>query len=456
MTDDQVREAQVLENLQRADLGPIEEAEGYAVLVGKGLKIPQVAAKLGKHESFIYQRLRLLETIKPVQDALRDNKITVGHALELARVDHKDQKVALANCFGHRGDLRSVPVLREWIDENCRLDLTKAPFPTTDPKLYPAAGACPECPKRTGNDKLLFADIKSGDLCTDPTCFQKKTHLAIDVKIEEIKKAEGKASRLSRKYYADKDLPKGTLTQNGYQIASNGKDCGHTEYGVYVDGDKIGQKAKICRDKSCKVHHNTYSSSHDSAQAKAKRSAEALQQRIDKEARKRAATAYIEAVKARKSVPSKVFAEDVYQVANYAFSRMDHAHDKLLASLLDWDPKLMGWHESGNKRLAMFRTLPVEQVVALAKLAIVASSFTVQHSYGPGTAKDLAAIAQTMGVSLEAIRKTVAAEFAAKKAKNTAVKTKTKPTPKDVQKRINERVKKDIAKRTAKKAAKKK
>ena len=63
--------------------------------------------------------------------------------------------------------------LQFWIEHNILLILKQAPFNKRDAQLIPAAGSCVDCPKRTGHNKLLFADVRE-DACTDPTCYAAK------------------------------------------------------------------------------------------------------------------------------------------------------------------------------------------------------------------------------------------------------------------------------------------
>jgi ParB family transcriptional regulator, chromosome partitioning protein len=56
--------------------------------------------------------------------------------------------------------------LQQWIEHNVLLLLKQAPFNKRDPQLVPAAGSCVDCPKRTGHNKLLFADVSGNtDAC---------------------------------------------------------------------------------------------------------------------------------------------------------------------------------------------------------------------------------------------------------------------------------------------------
>jgi ParB family chromosome partitioning protein len=74
----------LVENLQRDDLGPLEEAEGYRRLVEEfGLTQEEVAARVGKDRSTVTNALRLLRLPALVKDAILDGTLTAGHARAL-------------------------------------------------------------------------------------------------------------------------------------------------------------------------------------------------------------------------------------------------------------------------------------------------------------------------------------------------------------------------------------
>ena len=81
MLDDRATlEVAIIENLQREDLTPIEEANAFQQLVDFGLTQTQVADAVGKSRSAVANTLRLLQLPEPVQDALSAGKIQAGHA----------------------------------------------------------------------------------------------------------------------------------------------------------------------------------------------------------------------------------------------------------------------------------------------------------------------------------------------------------------------------------------
>ena len=128
-----------------------------------------------KTPAYCAQRCRLTELATPVVEAFYAEEIGVGHALLLAKLQPAQQEQALANCFreewsgaGAKAKRILLPVrhLQQWIEHNVLLLLKQAPFNKRDPQLVPAAGSCVECPKRTGHNKLLFADVSANsDAC---------------------------------------------------------------------------------------------------------------------------------------------------------------------------------------------------------------------------------------------------------------------------------------------------
>ena len=80
-TDREVLELALIENLQRENLNPVEEALGYAQL-GDQFRLTQeeIAKKVGKSRTVVANALRLLRLAAPLQTALRDGRLSVGHA----------------------------------------------------------------------------------------------------------------------------------------------------------------------------------------------------------------------------------------------------------------------------------------------------------------------------------------------------------------------------------------
>jgi len=87
LTDDQVLEIQIIENLQRDDLTELEEAEGYdALMTHSNFTVDQVGEKIGKSRSYVYGRLKLLELTEDSKQAMRVGTLDASRALLIARI----------------------------------------------------------------------------------------------------------------------------------------------------------------------------------------------------------------------------------------------------------------------------------------------------------------------------------------------------------------------------------
>ena len=97
---DELKAAQVsiIENVQREDLNPVEEALAYQALIEKfGLTQEQVAKQVGKSRSAVANLLRLIDLPEEVLALLREGKLTTGHARALLGLNDPEQMLPLAN-----------------------------------------------------------------------------------------------------------------------------------------------------------------------------------------------------------------------------------------------------------------------------------------------------------------------------------------------------------------------
>lgn len=91
-TDAQALEIGLIENVQRADLSAIEEAEGYDRLIEEfNYKQDELSKMIGKSRSHITNTLRLLQLPEPVQDYISEGKLSAGHAKMLVGVEHPER-----------------------------------------------------------------------------------------------------------------------------------------------------------------------------------------------------------------------------------------------------------------------------------------------------------------------------------------------------------------------------
>jgi hypothetical protein len=172
MTDAEVLEAQLIENLQHRDVHPIEEAHGFKALL-----------------------------------------------------DLEEPKYS--------------------IEQNVLLLLKDAPFDKRNGHLVAIAGSCTDCPKRTGHNKLLFADLGKQDACADPSCYQAK----VDAHVAKTLTEKPKLVQISTAYIKPQDgspvVPRGTYVAiqdekpKDKQEAQRPeyKECKFTTEAIITDGE---------------------------------------------------------------------------------------------------------------------------------------------------------------------------------------------------------------------------
>ena len=97
ISDDDVFKLALIENLQRSDLSPLEEANGYRQLIKeKGLTQEELAKILSKSRSTITNTLRLLDLPEEVQELVETGRLTAGHARAILAVPDEEGRIALA------------------------------------------------------------------------------------------------------------------------------------------------------------------------------------------------------------------------------------------------------------------------------------------------------------------------------------------------------------------------
>lgn len=106
-------EIALIENVQRADLNPIEEALAYQQLMQEfGLKQEEIASRVSKNRATITNSIRLLKLAEPVQKLLISGEISSGHARALLGLEESEQQIALAAQIVEKGlNVRQVEKL---------------------------------------------------------------------------------------------------------------------------------------------------------------------------------------------------------------------------------------------------------------------------------------------------------------------------------------------------------
>jgi ParB family chromosome partitioning protein len=237
LTDEAFLELLHLDNLQRDDVDPLDEAAGYEQLLERGYDVARLADKIGKSITYVASRVRLLALGVAAREAMRLGYVKLSHALELAKLPEGVQEqlldtqwnlspVALARAAsgehaagsdddqdhtsdapeqgeaednavadealseefpapkatdGHLrarswGDIEEPTVfaLKRAIALDVYRKLSVVPWALDDATLVPEAGACATCSKRSSHAPLLFAELDREDACLDASCYAAK------------------------------------------------------------------------------------------------------------------------------------------------------------------------------------------------------------------------------------------------------------------------------------------
>lgn len=198
LSDKDALEAMVIENEQRADVSPMEKADGYHALIAKhGVGLEILAARVGKAPSTIRGLLKLRALPLRAREALDAGEISSSVAQLIGRVPSEAlrEQLTLHVLAGeehwHGGlDDRDVAVnrnlgieplsyrqVKELVARSLMVELKGAPFSRKALDLVPGAGSCDECPYRVGNLQQADPEGYEGcraDVCTSPDCYQRK------------------------------------------------------------------------------------------------------------------------------------------------------------------------------------------------------------------------------------------------------------------------------------------
>lgn len=190
-----VLEVQIIENLQRKDVEPTEEAEAIAYLHEKHSP-GEIAKRLGRADNFVRQRLKLAGLIDGFKQYVRNGGMTISLGVAVALLEPEEQQMMLK---AMDGEFNANKVKR--MVEEQTYDLENAPFDVSDKALSPKAGACTECPFNAANQGNLFGEGKM--VCTRSVCFESKKSMSLMNLIDRCKKENRLLIPEIRRYWLD-------------------------------------------------------------------------------------------------------------------------------------------------------------------------------------------------------------------------------------------------------------
>jgi ParB family chromosome partitioning protein len=257
---------QLVENSQRVDVHPYEEAQGFQRLLDMpGYDVATLVEKSGKSAAHVYSRLSLLQLVPSIAQAFSKELITASHANLLARLPQEVQANAYEQCWrkdwqDKEPHLLPAKHLLAWIQDNLYLSLADAPFDKEDTTLNPAAGACITCPRRSGFNTALFADVQGhGDQCLDASCFHTKINVLIDREVA----AHPGLIQIENGYRNPKEQRPGAVQRGHFreiEVAHRNPDaepvaaCTSAKPAIIVYGKRVGTHTTVCTDNDCPIH----------------------------------------------------------------------------------------------------------------------------------------------------------------------------------------------------------
>lgn len=223
MSDQEAREAQIIENLHREDVHALDEADAYERLLSSdpAYTVETIAAKVGKSVTYVYGRLTLLRLIPDVREAFRKDVITAAHAHKLAAVPPEQQPEAFRRCFFNllasgdeqpdRNNLAPMRQLDDWLRTRVALDVHHE-----DTKRL-----LPELAEQVSEQEQAGASILALSTLT---------------------------------HHTDTREPKPILARS-WKIADGRQKCSFARAGVIVLGEERGRLVQVCIDKKrCRKH----------------------------------------------------------------------------------------------------------------------------------------------------------------------------------------------------------
>jgi len=244
MTDLQFMEILNIENLQREDVHPLDEAGGYEALMAAPykMKVEVLAQKVGKSVKYVYDRIKLLALTKPARDLFWSGRIDAGHAILLARLTPVEQARVIGN--GNK----DVQYSDGGLFQSCR-------------GLYDDEGGYDDSQVKAVSVRELQAwidrHIRFTGKHVDPMLFPETV-----AQITNATEMKRKIIEITHEYLADDDVRQADKAkvygERAWTRADGQEDskvCDYAVLGVIASGPGRGQAFDVCvRKDKCLVH----------------------------------------------------------------------------------------------------------------------------------------------------------------------------------------------------------
>lgn len=233
LSDAEALQVALIENAQREDVSPLEEAESFRALEQAGVAVAEMAALVGLSTSVVYRRLRLLDLPFHVQQALQQGRLSLAHAEKLCRLSPALVEAAIeegvvweerplfdADQVPGREDLAPLHALEAFIQMRSAFDPTSEAAPHYQPAL--------------AQELAHMAEVE--ELDPDPSTL---VELSLDPLVRSRLGADPKA--------------KVPLSPSKWREVARDAFCDHTQRGVITHGG-ASRVIDVCITRSCAEH----------------------------------------------------------------------------------------------------------------------------------------------------------------------------------------------------------
>ena len=402
MDDQEVVEIQLIENIQRKDVTPLEEAEGYKRLQDGGRTAQEIADQVGKSKSHVYGRIQMLRLTKEGCELALAGAIQAGHIVEIARLPTSAQE-GVIKAFGWqmRNGHVSVRQLRDHIASEVRRKLEQAPWELDDAKLVGRAGTCTACPHNTANQDDSARQAKAE--CVMPSCWAKKLAAHRKRTIAAVKREHGDPPLLiSTQDYLSFDHPDRdtALMKGSYERVPKKAEASTkgAKPALLIDGPSAGRVVMVKRAKKSGVRRQ---SAHDRRFA-ARQRKEKLERKRTRELGKRAfeALAELDVAPSKKALAQLLLLVDKWHGEEWLREHVGVTKPKTYSLAAD-----RRMHE---ELLAKLQRKTVAELTRLMVVVVRADAFKGDH-HG-NTDRELL-LCESMGVDVDGLRAEVKKEM---------------------------------------------
>jgi ParB family chromosome partitioning protein len=183
LTDEQVEEIQLQENIQREDPHPMHEAQAILRFYDRHLTTPDISLRLGKSVTWVYRRVKLCGLLPALQEMFLAGIFTLEQAHEIADLSPEAQATFFERYCSNWKERKPVFKMLSNVLASFKCELQTAIFDVRDGLLVATAGACTNCPFNTAYGGLLLPDPDAIGKCTRVACFENKTRTYLEQKV---------------------------------------------------------------------------------------------------------------------------------------------------------------------------------------------------------------------------------------------------------------------------------